>query len=111
EPTVIHFEIVMIVPRLPRAVPDLDEAHAALDEPPRDENLPRLGSFSIHFADVFRLARDVERVGGVRLHAIRQFEGLDARLELRVLLVLPEMALVELLQQIKLLLLFRERGV
>src|SRR5882672_10706008 len=39
---VVFLEIIMIVPRLPLAVPDLDETHPALEQPPRDEQLPRL---------------------------------------------------------------------
>ena len=37
QPAVIFLDIVVIVPRLPVAVPDLHEAHAAFEQPPRDE--------------------------------------------------------------------------
>jgi hypothetical protein len=44
-------------------VPDLHEAHAALDQPPGDQDLPGLHAFAVAFQDVLRLAADVERLG------------------------------------------------
>src|SRR5205814_2230817 len=40
----VLFEVIVIVPRLAVPVPHLHEAHSALDHPPRNEQLPRLGS-------------------------------------------------------------------
>ena len=71
----------MVVPWLAGAVPDLHEAHAALQQPPADEDLPRLHAFTVHVSDMFRLFGDIERVGGVHLHAVGELVGLDARFE------------------------------
>src|ERR1051326_4469884 len=66
---VINFQIVVAVPRLAGAVPNLDEADAALEEPSRDEHLAALdgagGSAftAVHLANMFGLARDVESIG------------------------------------------------
>ncbi len=108
---VIHLDVVVVVPRLTLAVPNLHEAHAALDEPPRDENLPRLRARTVHVADVLRLLRNVEGVGGVHLHAVGQFEGLHARLELRVGRAAALVLGVELREQIELRALRAERDV
>ena len=68
----------------PGAVPELHEAHAALEQPPRDQRLP-----AVHARRrtarriVLRLAADVERLGRLHLHAEGQLERLDARLEPR----------------------------
>jgi hypothetical protein len=62
----------------------LDEAHAALEQPAGDEHLPRLHAFAVHLADCLGLARDVECVGGVHLHAVGELKRLDARFERRV---------------------------
>ena len=51
----IDFKIVVAVPRLARAVPDLDEAHAALEQSSRDEELPPLHAVAVHRADFLRL--------------------------------------------------------
>ena len=90
----VHFDVVVVVPRLALSVPHLHEADAALHEPPRDQNLPRLRPFAMHLPNVFGLARNVERIGRVHLHAIREFERLDARLELRIVFALALMAFV-----------------
>ena len=81
----LTLEVVVAVPRLTGAVPDLHEAHAALEQPPGDAAAAgpaSPGPYSV--ADVLRLARDVERVGRLRLHAVGQLERLDARFELRI---------------------------
>ena len=81
---VVDFEVVVVVPRLAGAVPDLHEAHAAFDQPPGDQQLPGVRALAVHVADVLRLAVDVERVGRFVLHAVGEFEAMDPRLELRV---------------------------
>ena len=90
-------------------MPDLHEAHAALQQPAGDQDLPRLRARAVHLADVLRLARHVEGVGRLHLHAVGQLERLDARFELRVVCLAPG-ALVELLQQVELLPLLRQRA-
>ena len=105
----IDFDVVVAVPRLAFAVPDLDEADAALREAAGDEDLPRLRAGAVHVADVLRLVGDVEGVGGIHLHAIAEFKGLDARFELRVVLAAALMLDIERAQKIKLLALLRGR--
>ena len=105
----VDFQIVVIVPGLARAVPHLNEAHAFFNQAPRDEQLPGLRPVPVQLANMFRLAADVERVRGVHLHPVSQFKRLNARLQLRVLLALLQMPLVEFLQQTKLIPLFPRR--
>ena len=50
------FEVVVVVPRLSAAAPDLHEAHAALQQPPRDEQLPAVHAGAVHLAHGLRLA-------------------------------------------------------
>ena len=47
EVAVVDFDVVVVVPGLPLAVPDLHEPHAALDQPAGDENLPGLRAFAV----------------------------------------------------------------
>jgi hypothetical protein len=72
-------DVVVAVPRLAVAVPHLHETHATLDQSAGDKKLPSLRAVAVHFADVLRLAADVESVAGIHLHPIGQLEGLDAR--------------------------------
>src|SRR5579859_3436400 len=111
QPFMIDLEVVMVVPRLAGAVPDLHEANAALEQAAGNEHLAGLGALAVHLADGLRLEADVKGVGGVHLHAVGQFKGLDARLDLRVFLALLLVTLVELLQKIELPPLFRQRNV
>ena len=60
QPCVIPANRVVAVPRLPLAMPHLDVAHAALDEPAGDEHLPPLGVVTVAVADMLWLAGDVE---------------------------------------------------
>ena len=101
-------DLAVVVPRI---LPDLHETHPALDEPPRDKNLPRLRALAIHRADSRRLAADVEGVRRFHLHPIRDLEGLNARFKLRLLLTLRGVLGVQLREQVQLPPLFRERGV
>ena len=91
---------------VPAAGPDLDEAHAALDQPARDEHLLALRRGAVHLADARRLLGDIEGVGRLGLHLEGHLEGLEARLELRVLLQLGRVDFVELMHEIELLPLF-----
>src|SRR5262249_18752686 len=96
----LGFQIVVAVPGLTGAVPDLDEADAFFQEPAGNEKLPALNAGAVQSADVPRLAVDVERIFGIALHAISQLEGLNAGFELSIVLPLPLMALVQLGQQV-----------
>ncbi len=71
EAAVVDFDVVVVVPRLAFAVPDLDEAHAAFDQSPSNQNLPRLRAGTVGFEDVFWLAADIERLFGIALHPER----------------------------------------
>jgi len=55
ETPVIHLDVIMIIPRLSFAMPDLDEANTAFDQAACDENLPRLRPLSVHVADILWL--------------------------------------------------------
>src|SRR5207247_3425630 len=58
----IRFNIVVVVPRLPLAVPDLNEPHATLYEPAGNQNLTSLCPFAVAFENVFGLPADVKRL-------------------------------------------------
>ena len=81
EAAVIDFEVVVIVPWLAFAVPELDEADPAFDEPAGDERLAAVDIVAVEVADVLGFAVEVEGVAGVELHAVGEFEGLDASFE------------------------------
>src|SRR5207302_1409829 len=109
EAAVIDLDVVVVVPRLSFAAPNLDEPDTLFQEPPANEQLPRLGARAVQVADVLRLPADIEGVGGIELHAIGQLERLDAGFELGVLLAFGQVSFVELLEQIELLPLLLER--
>src|SRR2546429_9523855 len=77
----IRLDIVVAVPRLYVAVIALHEAHAALDEPARDQQLAALDVFAVSLANRCGLAAGVERLGRLHLHAVRQLKGLNSRFE------------------------------
>src|SRR6266404_4016866 len=98
----VDFYIIVIVPGLARAMPDLHEAHSTLDQSPGDEQLTSLSPVAIHFSNCFRLFCRIESIGSIDLHAVSQLKRLDARLDLRVLLAPRAMPFVELLQKVEL---------
>ena len=49
----ILFEILMVVPGLARAGPNLHKANAAFEQTPGDEKLPPVRAGSVKFADRF----------------------------------------------------------
>ena len=51
ELAVAGFDVVVVIPRLAGAVPDLDEADAAFDQAAGDEHLPAMHGIAIHVAD------------------------------------------------------------
>ena len=61
--TVVCLDLLVAVPGLPGAVPDLHVAHAPFDKPPRDEHLPPLHVVAVAGEHVSRLVRHVERIG------------------------------------------------
>ena len=102
ELAVAGLEVVVVVPGLAVAVPELDEADPALEQPPGRQELPGVDAGAVHLADRLRLLGDVERVGGLGLHPVRQLERLDARLELGLAAAAVEVPPVELGQQVEL---------
>ena len=92
---VVDFDVVVVVPRLALAVPDLHEPHAALDQPAGDQNLPGLRAVAVGFEHVLGLAADVEGLGRFALHAVGQLEAVDAGVEGRVVAALLFVLLVE----------------
>src|SRR5437762_11166299 len=101
----------MVVPRLPGAVPQLDETDALFQQAPRDQNLSRVNALAIHGPDVRRFLADVEGIVGLHLHPIGKLERLNARLESRVLPTALFMFLVELVQEVELPALLLKRSV
>lgn len=65
---------------VPAVVPDLDDAHAALDEPAGDKELFALLAGAVGGAGGFGFFGDVERVGGLGLHPEGDLVGFEARL-------------------------------
>src|SRR5262249_12611012 len=59
---VVSLNVFVVIPRLARAAPDLDEAHAPLQQTANDQELPGLGARSILRADENRLPADVKRL-------------------------------------------------
>ena len=47
EPAVVDLEVVVVVPRLALAVPDLHEAHALLEQSAGDQELPGLDAGAV----------------------------------------------------------------
>src|SRR5882724_8597896 len=67
------FDVLMMVPS---PGPDLDEAHASLDEPARDEHLIALIRSAVEIADLIRFLVEVKGVSCLRLHLKGHFESL-----------------------------------
>ena len=93
------FEVLVMIPA---AGPHLHEAHAALDEPAGDQQLPPLRGIAVQRRARSAVPFEIERVGGLDLHPVGHLERLDARLELRVLLQVLAVHRVQLLHQIEL---------
>ncbi len=107
ETSVFFLDFVMAVPWLPLAVPQLHEADAAFEEPAGDEQLAGLHAVAVGFPHVRRFAVDVEGFAGLGLHAKRQFERLNARVEIGLALSFFKMFAVEVGEQVELVALAR----
>src|SRR3954452_16517731 len=55
QPSVVRANIVMTVPRLTGAVPDLDETDSPFEQSTCDDHLPRLLTFAVHLRNMLRL--------------------------------------------------------
>src|SRR5262249_18066870 len=104
------FEIVVVVPGLKVAAPELNETHAPLQKSARDEELTADRPLTVQVADGCRLAVDVEGVGRLALHPVRQLKGLETGFELGVALPLVEVLLIQSADQVELAALFGWRG-
>ncbi len=98
----IDLDIVMTVPRLAIAMPDLDKADAPFEQPARRQQLAPLHSVAIELPHGRGFARDRKRIRRLHLHAIRELERLDSRLELRFVLPLCGVLCIHGVQQIEL---------
>src|SRR5689334_9243779 len=81
-------------------IDQLDETHAPLGEPARNEALPRktlrASAFkAIKLVDQVSFLAEIESLGSRHLHAVRGLEGADARGELRIVVAGEEVALIE----------------
>lgn len=77
---------------IPSAVHELDEAHAAFEQPPGDEAVVGKGALgqrvgAVALDDVFGLAGEIEQVRHAGLHLVGHFVLRDARVDLRVAVV------------------------
>ena len=95
-------EVVVIVPGLSLTVPELDEPHAPLQQPPCGQERSGVNARAVKGADVGGLLADVKRLGRLRLHPVGQLERLDPRLELGLVPVPVKVLSIELGQEIEL---------
>ena len=61
---------LMTIPGLNISMITLHHSDAALDEASRDQELFRLHRIAIHFSDMLGFFRDIEGIGGFKLHAV-----------------------------------------
>ena len=107
-----HAEVVLldVVVRVPLHVAraaagdQADEAHALLDQPPRQQAAPavvvgRLLADAVQVERLLRLAGEVEDLGRLGLHLERQIVGVDARGEFVV--VRRHVGLVQVADQVE----------
>lgn len=103
EVAMVLLKVVVIIPRLSGAMPDLHEADATLDEATGDKHLAALQVVAIHVADVLRLEGDVESVGRFELHTVGEFEALEASFELGIVVAGLGVFFVEVAEKVELL--------
>jgi len=100
---VILFEIVVVVPWLAGAVPDLHEADATFDEAAGDEHLAALQGVAIHVANVLGFKADIEGIGRFELHAVGEFEAFETGFEVGIVFAGLGVFFVELAEEVELL--------
>ena len=98
----IDFEIVVIIPGLAFAMPQLNEPNTTFNQPAGDEQLPGLDAVSVGFQHMFWFLLDVKGVGRFHLHSISEFERVNPGFECRFVGPLIGMLSVQFLQQIEL---------
>ena len=77
-------DVLVVVPGLVVAVVDLHHAHAALDQPPRQQAGVGELALAVQLARGGRFAADVERLLRLALHAVGHLQRRDAGFELLV---------------------------
>ncbi len=98
----IGLDVVVMIPGLTGAVPELDDADATFEEASGDEGLAAMDMIAVGGADVGGFVGDVEGVGGFDLHAEGEFEGVDAGIEAGIAWVGIAMTLVEKAEEVEL---------
>lgn len=88
ESAMIFGDLLVAVPGLAGSVPDLNKTNATFGEAAGDEHLVAVESLAVEFANMLRLAANVERVAGFDLHAVGEFKGVDSRVHRRVVFVI-----------------------
>ncbi len=102
----VAFDIGVAVPLAARAAVELDEAHAVLDQPPRQQAIASEdgGLFviqAIHLARGFALAAEVHGLRGFTLHLKGQLVTADAGFEVGVVGARRGMKLIEVRKQVE----------
>ena len=98
----VVFDVIVGVPGLAVAVPELDEADAAFEEAAGHEALAGEGAGAVEVADGLGFAVEIEGIGGLGLHAVGEFETADAGFELGVVMAAGEVVFVELAEEVEL---------
>ena len=98
----VALDVVVVIPGLARAVPELHEAHAPLEQPARDQRLPAVHMIAVGGAEVLGFLAEVEGIRRLELHAEGQLEGLDARLQPRIAAPRVLVLEIQVAQQIEL---------
>ena len=94
-------DLVVIVPWLTLAMPQLNDANTFLDQLSGDEHLSALHSWSVHVEDMLGLFRHVEYIHGFLLHAIGKLHRLDAGFEHRIIASFLEMFSIHALDKVQ----------
>ena len=99
-PFVVH-DVAVGVPRLPATVINLNHPYATFDQSAGDETPVGELSVAVCSLSFFRLSGDIEGLGRSRLHSVSDFERLNSRFQILVLLALLKMLPVNRLQKIQ----------
>lgn len=86
-------------------MPELHEAHAAFQQPPRNERLPPVDVLAVKRAETLGFPAQVKRVARLHLHAEGEFKGLDAGVEPRIVRAGGFVLVIQLAEQTQLALL------
>ena len=113
---VVLLDLRVRVPLAARAVVELHEAHAALDQPPREQAHAAQSRRSLFHrcrraaSRVFGFLREIDRLGRLGLHAEGEFVAGDARLEFASARRVAACARFSCVEEIQLAALLRRRS-